>query len=544
VTVDRRRRTLRLLAPALVALAAAPAAACPWHPKWNYFGIWLPGPESWTREALAARLAAPASTPIADAVEGGPSEVGQWQPPQEWPVIAIHAALLPNGRVLHYSYPDGGAGSNAKIWDPVDNSFTDAPINSDLFCSGLALLPDGRLFVAGGNDTDPCGFQGQLYTHTFDPLDGVWTQLGDMSVGRWYPSNVALPDGSQLILSGLDRQCTTTPVMERYSPRGGLEVRPGGERFTALFPRLHLLTSGEVAHVGPEPETWIYDPVGDAWRFVAATLIDHRYDGSSFRMPAAPDVIVACGGNRFDPPGEPATGSCERIDFSDPDPEWQPTGAMNFGRAHFNPVILPDGKVLTVGGGLAQTDDLYGEPVLNAEMYDPATETWTLLPAQVHGRMYHSTAVLLSDGRVISAGQDAGDGAYTGEIYEPPYLFRGPRPTMGSAPSEVSYADTFVVATPQAADIAAVVLIAPTTVTHSVNTGQRYIALPFAVSGPGELSVTAPASGAEAPPGFYMLFVVDGDGVPSVASWLGLATEIFADGFEAGSTVAWDSTVP
>jgi hypothetical protein len=532
-----------LLVAVALALATAPTVACPWQEPGKHVGPWAPGPASWATGALAARLATPASTPIADAVEGGPSEVGQWQPPQEWPVIAIHAALLPNGRVLHYSYPDGGPGSNAKTWDPVTGEFEDAPVDTDLFCSGLALLPDGRVFVTGGNDYD-CTFQGRQDTHVFDFRQGTWTQLGDMSVGRWYPSNVALPDGSQLILSGLDRQCTTTPVMERYSPGGGLEVQPGGERFTALFPRLHLLTNGEVAHVGPEPDTFVYDPVGDAWSYVDSTLDGDRYDGTSFRMPGAPDTIVACGGNRYEPPGAPATQSCEKIDFSDPDPAWQPTGSMNFGRAHFNPVLLPDGKVLAIGGGLAQTDDLYGEPVLNAEMYDPATETWIELPAQVYGRMYHSTAVLLPDGRVISAGQDSGEGAYAGEIYEPPYLFRGPRPTIGSAPSEVTYADTFVVTTPQAAAVTSVVLIAPTTVTHSVNTGQRYIELPFTLSGPGELSVTAPAGGAEAPPGFYMLFVVDGDDVPSVASWLGLATEIFADGFEAGSTVAWDSTVP
>jgi hypothetical protein len=353
---------------------------------------------------------------------------------------------------------------------------------------------------------------------------------------------VALADGSRLILSGLDRTCQTTPVMEGYDPVNGLTVRPGGERFTALFPRLHLLTDGRVAHVGPEPETWVYDPVDDAWSFVANTLEGDRYDGSSFRVPGAPDTIVACGGNRG--PAQPAEKTCEKIDFSDPSPHWEPTGSMNFGRAHLNPVILPDGKVLVVGGGLAVDDNLYGNPVLNAEVYDPATEMWNELPAQVYGRMYHSTAVLLPDGRVISAGQDSGPSGDFGEIYEPAYLYRGPRPVIAAAPAEVGYGESFEVATPQAASIASVVLIAPTTATHSVNTGQRYVSLPFSPTDPGTLSVTAPAGGTEAPPGFYMLFVVDGDGVPSMASWLGLASEVFADGFETGSAVAWDSILP
>ncbi len=531
------------LAAALWALAASPARACPWDEPGAQASPLAAGPGGW-RAALEARLAAvPASIPIARAVAGDPAEVGQWLPPQPWPVIAIHAALLPDGKVLHYSYPDGTIGSNAQTWDPATGDFTPTSIEADLFCSGLSLLPDGRVFTTGGNDSAPCGFQGIFDTHVFDFRQGAWTRLGDMSEARWYPANVALADGSQLILSGLDRRCTTTPVMERYSPAGGLEVRPGGERFLSLFPRLHLLTSGEVAHVGPEPGAWIYDPVGDAWQFVDSTLGGDRYDGSSFRLPGASDTIVGCGGNRYGP-GEPATKTCEKIDFSAATPQWEPTGPMNFGRAHFNPVLLPDGKVLVVGGGLAVDDDLYGNPVLNAELYDPQTESWTELPAQVHGRMYHSTAVLLPDGRVLSAGQDSGASGDFGEIYEPPYLFRGPRPTIVAAPAEVTYGEGFTVATPEASAIAAVTLIAPTTATHSVNTGQRHVALSFAVSGPGELAVSAPAGSTEAPPGFYLLFVVDGDGVPSVGSWLGLASQIFADGFETGSTVAWDAALP
>ncbi len=535
-----------LLALALGTAAGAPTAACPWQHELGGLPRVAPFPDasSWTAEAVAQRTApgAAAGRAIAVQVEGGPSEVGQWLPPQEWPVIAIHAALMPTGEVLHYSYPDGGPGSNAKLWDPAADTFADAPISSDVFCSGLALLPDGRLFVTGGNDYE-CTFQGRQDTHVFDAAAGAWTQLGDMSVGRWYPANVALADGSQLVLSGLDRECTTTPVMERFSLAGGLEVVPGGERYTALFPRLHLLSTGDVAHVGPEPETWIYDPIGDEWRYVTDTIAGDRYDGTSFRMPGAPDTIVACGGNRYGV-GEPATASCEKIDLSSAQPQWQPTGSMHHGRAHLNTVLLPDGKVLVVGGGLAIADDLYGDPVLNAEMYDPATETWTELPAQVHGRMYHSTAVLLPDGRVISAGQDAGDSAYAGEIYEPPYLFRGPRPAIDQAPADLPYGAVFRIVTPQAASIASVVLIAPTTATHSVNTGQRYVELPFSVVGPGELEATAPAGGGAAPPGYYMLFIVDGDGVPSVASWLRVGSFLFADGFESGDTTSWDTALP
>ncbi len=159
--------------------------------------------------------------------------------------------------------------------------------------------------------------------------------------------------------------------------------------------------------------------------------------------------------------------------------------------------------------------------------------------------MYHSTAVLLPDGRVLSAGQNDGPSADFGEIYEPAYLFQGPRPVIDQAPGQIDYGESFVVATAQATDISSVALIALSTVTHSVNTGQRYVGLSFSQSGPSELTVTAPPDGNIAPPGYYMLFLVDGSIVPSVSLVLGLGVvEVFSDGFESGDTSFWSSSVP
>jgi hypothetical protein len=304
--------------------------------------------------------------------------------------------------------------------------------------------------------------------------------------------------------------------MEMYTPGKGLQVIPEGERFIQLFPLMHQLSDGRVAHVGPESQTWVFDPCERSWSF-AANMIDPDYRswGTSIEIPNEPDSIMVIGG--LADAGKGAR-TCERIDFSEPTPAWRPTGMLNFGRAHTNNLALPDGKVLVIGGGLGP--DLYQNPVLNAELYDPAAETWTLLPAQQHSRMYHSTAVLLPDGRVISAGQDFGQSAFKAEIYEPGYLFRGARPVIGSAPASVTYRQTFTVSTPSAADIASVALIAPTAQTHSVNMGQKYVGLPFTHVGGGKLRVTAPRDGNRAPPGYYMLFVVNSAGVPSVASWV------------------------
>ena len=157
---------------------------------------------------------------------------------------------------------------------------------------------------------------------------------------------------------------------------------------------------------------------------------------------------------------------------------------------------------------------------MNPEIYDPATETWSLLPPHFWGRMYHSTTLLLPDARVLSVGQDFGSGAFTGEIFSPPYLFRGPQPRILSVPRRIRYGTEFVLDSPQADSIQSIALIAPTANTHSVNNHQRYVALSFVPDGPGALRVTAPAHGDLAPPGYYMLFLLDDCDVPSVARFV------------------------
>ncbi|MEE8526902.1 MAG: galactose oxidase-like domain-containing protein [Thermoanaerobaculia bacterium] len=472
-------------------------------------------------------LRSPLDGPVAVKGTGAPEDVGQWLPAVPWPVIAIHAALMPTGEVLHYSYPDATPGSRAYLWSP-EGGFNPVNMNQDIFCSGHSLLPDGSLYATGGNDYS-CEFQGRVDTHIFNPFTETWTRLGDMSVARWYPSNTALGDGRVMITSGLGADCNLVDEMEFYTPGVGLELVPEGARHLDLYPRLHLLASGRVAHVGPENESFTFDPQTRQWQYVDDAIFGYRADGTSVEVPGEADNIMLIGGG--------VTASCERIDFTDPQPEWRTTGSMSFARSHLNAVILPDRKVLVVGGG---TDDLYGDPVLNAELYDPATEAWTLLPAQAYPRMYHSTAVLLPDGRVLSAGQDDGPSAYQSEIYEPAYLFRGPRPVIAAAPGRIGYAATFEVTTPAADDIASVALIAPTSVTHSINKGQRYVGLSFTQSDASTLAVTGPSSSNRAPPGYYMLFILNSQGVPSVARMVRVVFDsIFADGFESGDTSAW-----
>jgi hypothetical protein len=199
---------------------------------------------------------------------------------------------------------------------------------------------------------------------------------------------------------------------------------------------------------------------------------------------------------------------------------------MRFARRHLNATLLPDGKVLVTGGTRAPGFNNEANPVRRAELWDPETETWTTLPGMQVTRGYHSTALLLPDGRVLAAGGGQGSGATSAynnaELYAPAYLFQGVRPTIAAAPRVVTYDRSFVVRTPNAATITAVTLVRLPSVTHAFDQNQRFLSLDFARSA-DRLIVTAPALATLAPPGHYMLFILNHNGVPSVARIIAVA---------------------
>jgi hypothetical protein len=185
--------------------------------------------------------------------------------------------------------------------------------------------------------------------------------------------------------------------------------------------------------------------------------------------------------------------------------------------------MLPDGNVLVTGGGTTGGPTDVANATLAAEMWSPVTETWTSLAAMNAPRLYHSEALLMPDGRVIVSGGGRADDVsvstdqFSAEFFAPPYLFKGPRPVITSAPSDLVYGQAFAVQTPDAARIASVSLVRYGAATHAFNASQHYVSLSF-TAGSGVVTVTAPANGNLAPPGYYMLFLLDTNGVPSVAA--------------------------
>jgi hypothetical protein len=344
----------------------------------------------------------------------------------------------------------------------------------------------------------------------FHPVTAEWTRLEDMYDGRWYPSNYTLPDGRVLITSGLNTQCELNADLEVFDPRTGLQFVEDSHRYLQLYPRMHVLSDGRLAHVGPEQATFTFD-FDQGWRFVASSRMGFRREGASVLIPGRTDQVMIIGGafNDF------ISRSCEIIDFRAPVPSWSYTSPLHHARWTVEALILPDKTIMVLGGG---TDGLYGEPVKIPELFDPETETWTELAPHFYGRMYHSTTVLLPDGRVLTAGQDDGPSSRIGELYSPPYLFRGPRPVIEGAPARGPYGRWFDIATPGAPGIESVVLVKLSSVTHSVHFDQRLVDLEFRRTGADTVRARVPANAAEAPPGFYMLFILSAEGVPSIST--------------------------
>ncbi|MBV9543446.1 MAG: DUF1929 domain-containing protein [Chloroflexi bacterium] len=290
--------------------------------------------------------------------------------------------------------------------------------------------------------------------------------------------------------------------------------------------------SGRVISTGSLAQTWSFDISGrGTWAKLPTMRANAQRDYAPSVLYDADKVIYIGGGNA-------PTPNAELLDMGAAKPAWQPTQPMHFPRRQHNATILADGTVLvtggTRGGGGGPPQNFnnldLGQAVHIAELWNPANGSWTQMAAESIDRCYHSTAVLLPDGRVLSAGggeffpieavqqqNDPTDTHRDAQIFSPPYLFKGARPVITSAPASIGYGETFHVETPEVADIKTVSWIRLSSVTHSFNTGQRYNSLAFKSSGTG-LDITAPASANACPPGHYMLFVLNGLGVPSIAS--------------------------
>jgi Domain of unknown function (DUF1929)/Bacterial Ig domain/Concanavalin A-like lectin/glucanases superfamily len=490
----------------------------PYSTVWDTTTV-APGSHILTARArdAAGNSSVSASVPVT-VQSATPSDVGQWSSVSNWPLVSVHAILLPTGDVLAF---DGAAQNGAAyLWNPTSNTFTSRNAADNIFCAGHCLLPDGRVLVVGGHIAN---FVGIPDANLFNPSTANWTQIPSMSFGRWYPTAITLPDGRVLVVAGDDgcHGCVAA-IPEIYNPTANSWVQlNGAAKSIPQYPHLFVLSDGLILATGTFEQpiaTQLLDINAQTWTIIDPVVID----GHSSVM-YAPDKFMKSGTSaNSDPPYWPAENSTYVLDMTQSQPSWRETAPMAYPRSYHTLTILPDGNVLATGGNV--TTDPYDqtEPVYPAEMWSPITETWTGMASMSVPRFYHSIAILLPDGRVLVAGGGRfgggpADDMLNAQIYSPPYLFKGTRPVISSAPNILSYNSNFTVNTTSAATIAKTVLISLGSVTHHFNANQRYLDLTFQVAG-NSLSVQAPENANLAPPGYYMLFIVDTNGIPSAAS--------------------------
>lgn len=496
---------------------------------------------------------------------------GMWSRAWDWPLNGLHSALLPNGRVLTYGTPAGNAanqdGRTFDVWDPAQGftaishrtSYNAQQVNS--FCSSAAFLRSGTLLVSGGNSP--------LESSEFSPATAaVVTSPFTLADERWYGSMITLADGRLLMLGGSTpygalrayqdpaqavNAGTVSMTPELYEPGSGFRSLFGAYSREAFgpdhhrywYPRAWTAPSGEVFGISSE-KLWYLNPegagsvrvAGDFKTGVNATTRPNIGPTSAAVM-YAPGRILQVGGNGYhDGHATPSSALATIVDINGAAPVLTETSSMSFARQWPSATVLPDGRVV-VTGGTRYANNGGADAVYEAELWDPSTGNWTVGARAAHIRVYHSAAILMPNGAVLSTGGGAPGPVnnLNAEVYYPPYLFRSnaaggaelaARPRLGAVSTlALGHGQQLDVELTASPTIAQVVLIGASSVTHSFNTFQRRLSLPFLQEG-ARLAVQMPTSGSEAPPGYYALFVLDGQGVPSTAVLLSLGEDMAA----------------
>lgn len=351
----------------------------------------------------------PSSAPPTPAPYASGQPMGKWSALHDWPQVAINLTLLPDGKVLSWAneaVDDHRAGMSGRVYiadirnDGAPASFTAVHnTTTNLFCSGMTFLPDGRLLVAGGETSD---YTGSAHANIFDFRNYTWQRIANMNRGRWYPTTTSLASGEVLVLGGWDdtEGTGTNTLPQVWRVEGGWRDLTGALFDVGAYPRMHLAPGGRVFGTFQNTGGSRYlDTSGTgAWADAAPPRFPFPRDYGSSVMYDEGKVIVM--GGAMDPPTETA----EIIDLNAAAPAWEWTGSMKHRRRQINATIMADGNVLVTGGTSTPGWNDAADAVLPAEMWNPRTGQWTTMASMNVPRLYHSTAVLLPDGRVLSAG--------------------------------------------------------------------------------------------------------------------------------------------
>jgi hypothetical protein len=443
-------------------------------------------------------------------VPGTPAEIGEWGELSSTPAVPTHVTVLGSQKVLYWFgqlWP-----APTYVLDPVTGTSTTAgAAQNDIFCSGHTTLADGRVISIGGHTGL---FDGIPDTYIHDPYAGTATRVADMAQARWYPTATTLRDGRILATAGHIAGGVQATIPEIYSVATNTWTPLTGAALQLpLYPFMFLLPNGKLFQAGAEgggAATRTLDLTAQSWATVGNTVATH---GSAAMY--VPGKVLRSGGRNV--ANTVTVANAEVIDMTEATPAWRSVAPMAFPRQKHNLVLLPDGSALAVGG--RTNNDIPLQSQLTAERFDPETETWSTMACMAEPRMYHSTAALLPDGRVMSAG---GNLYPSYQIYSPPYLFKGPRPTIASVSPNWFYEVWFTMETQDAASIASVVLMRPASTTHGFDENQRLVPIAFEQLEWNVLKIWTPLTRDVAPPGEYLFFLVNDQGVPSLGTTIRL----------------------
>jgi Domain of unknown function (DUF1929) len=472
----------------------------------------------------------PATADVSLAAIEDRASQGYWGAPEAWPVTAIHAALMPPSSSNPYSSivtwgwnvpatPTSIGITKVDRYNRSENTHeiqnASSGTTGDMFGAGQAHADDGSLFVAGGSPPLDANGWGRINnSFRLDLTSPIWKNTPAMKETRWYPTTTKLANGEMLVISGVPN------LAEVFQKDGTWRSLETARRDLPLYPWMHVAPDGRVLNSGPQANMAYLNTSGTGTWTDISTARDNLYRDYGNAVMYRQGKLLVIGG------GSPAVKTASIVDMATG--ATTPTGSMTFARRNINSVVLPDGKVLVVGGNIASGNS-DGASAYTSELWNPETGQWSLLSSQTQRRDYHSTALLLPSGAVFSAGGFTAPDSDKAEFFLPPSLFNaqgrmrtiynGTRPWLWNAPKEITYGQAFTVnATGAKAKI--VSLIHPGATTHAVDMSQRRVELDFTAQAGGKLGVTAPADRNTAPAGYYMMFVVDENGSASPARWV------------------------
>lgn len=486
------------------------------------------------------------------AVPVGPADAhlkGHFGASFSWPIIPLHTVLLPDGRVLSFGSNPNGAQNGLMyyaLWDPElgmgskSKLLLDNTTGTDIFCAGQALMPQGDVLLVGGDRiVNGSRNYANRDVNIFTPGNNALTkQAGSMAFQRWYATVVTSASGELVVMGGRDDRyfegnATYPPTADTFAPAPEVYTPGVGWRLLNTASSDHAY--GSVAQSWNYPRAWwgpdgrviIITPVGKIFALdVAGTgsfvqLSTGQVPAGAYNLPAVmyqPGKILAVR----------KLGAAALVDINGPAPVVSATQPLSGDRQFGNATVLPDGKVW-VNGGSSTANTLEGA-YYHSEMWDPATGQWSTTATAAKARLYHSISMLMPDGSVLTGAGGAPGPVkqLNAEIYFPPYLYKtdgsgqpAVRPVISTAPTAATWGQDIAVTMKSTGTVARMTLVRFGAVTHAFHSDQRFQDVPFSQSGKN-LTVTLPALAHTAPPGFYMLFALDANGVPSKAKVLRL----------------------